>query len=236
MLRISQKLDKEDLNLIYAIRLTYDYHMEYRYVGLTSVGKRRLSAHANFRGDPKLMHNEELYSWIIANSNQITFDILEIAKSPNDLHMLERKWIHILKEKGYQLFNKTAGGQGVFGTGGISHHNYGKVHTNETKLKMSNASKGRSKSREHAENISKGKKGQIFSNEHRQNISKGKQGQSHPQSEETRERIRKTLTGTKRPKEVGEKISRANHLRHHMNKNIYNESCKWCNGYELEEL
>ena len=53
---------------------------------------------------------------------------------------------------------------------------YGKNHSEETKLKMSVAKKGKRKTSEHAINISKARKGMKFTEEHKAKISSSKTG------------------------------------------------------------
>ena len=55
-------------------------------------------------------------------------------------------------------------------------HRLGTHHTEETKIKMSLASKGKSKSKEHCLALSKARIGKVLTTEHRQNISKSNKG------------------------------------------------------------
>lgn len=78
----------------------------------------------------------------------------------------------------------------------------GRVHTEETKQKMSEAHKGRVFTEEHRKNISKSREGMKLSEEHRANISKGLEGNTNmvgkKLGEETKKKISKSLEGNKR--------------------------------------
>lgn len=65
---------------------------------------------------------------------------------------------------------------------------FGKTHSDETKRKMSVASKGKPKSEEHRRKNSESQKGKTISEEQRKKISDSLKGR--PRSEETKEKIR----------------------------------------------
>jgi hypothetical protein len=63
---------------------------------------------------------------------------------------------------------------------GENNSNYGKLASEETKRKMSEAGKRKVFSEEHRKNISLAKKGVKCSEEHKRNISLSKSGENHP--------------------------------------------------------
>ena len=69
----------------------------------------------------------------------------------------------------------------------------GRILSNETKKKMSQSSVGIKKTNEHRKNISKGRKGIIFSNEHRKNISKSHIGVINEISDSGRKILSETI-------------------------------------------
>ncbi len=97
------------------------------------------------------------------------------------------------------LHNRTDGGEGASGLihseetkikmsearKGEKNHNYGKTHSEETKIKLSEAHKGRTHSEESRRNMSEAHKGKTFSEEHKKNMSEGKKNPS----EETRRKM-----------------------------------------------
>lgn len=103
-------------NLIYGIRLTYDRSYEYRYVGKTIHGTDRLRAHIRVSNNPKdPSYNHPKSRWIRKHFSNVTFDVLEECEDVRTLDDLERKWIHILRNKGHNLLNCTDGGDGRSG-------------------------------------------------------------------------------------------------------------------------
>lgn len=144
--RISEK------NFIYAIRLTNDLTHEYRYVGQTSRGVKRLEQHLLVAKRPN--HSEyatRKYTWMRRHFLQVTFDIIEVVDDPELLNLCEMKWIHIFSQKGYRLTNHTLGGDGVRG------HTFS--HTEDAKQRISAARAGVRKSPETRERMSQARKG-----------------------------------------------------------------------------
>jgi len=78
----------------------------------------------------------------------------------------------------------------------------GRVHTEETKKKMSEVHKGRVFTEEHRKNISKSREGMKLSEEHKAKISKSLEGNTRmvgkKLGEETKKKISKSLEGNKR--------------------------------------
>lgn len=129
-------------NVVYAIRHRFDPSFEYRYVGLTSRGQHRFVEH--LKAANQTSHREyqsDKYVWMREKLFQVEFDILESCDSVEDLDFAERKWIHILSERGHRLLNKTSGGQFCVMSEEtkrkIGESRRGILHTEETKLKLS---------------------------------------------------------------------------------------------------
>ena len=85
----------------------------------------------------------------------------------------------------------------------------GRVHTEETKQKMSEAHKGRIFTEQHRKNISKSREGMKLSGEHKEKITQSLIGNTrclgYKHTEETKEKVSKSLIDNKRA--VGNKTS-----------------------------
>jgi hypothetical protein len=106
------------------------------------------------------------------------------------------------------LRNRTNGGEGVSGlvhtdeskekmskaSKGNSHFK-GKKHTEESKRKNSEAHKGKNLSEEHRRKVGEAFKGKILSEEHKRRISEGKKGKKH--TEESKKRNSEAHKGRK---------------------------------------
>lgn len=103
--------------------------------------------------------------------------------SENEAFLLESKLISFYGRKDINtgiLRNKTNGGEGTAGS----------FRTDETKIKMSNASKGKPKSFQHKLNISKSKSGIPVSDEVRYRLAQTSKNRIYtPLSEETKRKI-----------------------------------------------
>ncbi len=77
------------------------------------------------------------------------------------------------------------------GNGGMK----GKIHSSETRRKISEAKKGQVFSEEHKRNMSESRKGMIFSEEHKRNMSESRKGKIF--SEEHKLKISEALKGNK---------------------------------------
>jgi hypothetical protein len=169
-------MPEQTLNVVYAIRHRFDRSFEYRYVGLTSRGQFRFIEHLKAaKQTSHREYNSDKYVWIREKMFQVEFDILETCDSVEDLDFAERKWIHILIERGHRLLNKTSGGQFF-------------VMSEETKRKIGEASRGRLHTDEARLKISQW---------HRENA---RYGEDHPRygiqvSEETRRKQSSLKTG-----------------------------------------
>ena len=124
--------------------------LELRYVGKT-IGtlKRRLSEHKS--------NSKYLKEWIKENNVNIL-----LLEETDDLDNAEVRWIKRFKSD--RLFNISPGG---------GHGMRGLKHTDETKQKMSVASKGKSKSEEHKKNIGLALKDKPKTEEHKEKVRQG---------------------------------------------------------------
>lgn len=158
----------------------------YRYVGKTTGKlKDRLAKHKydieyfTEQKSHKLNWLRKLKKLFILDELQIV-QIEKIEISDNDLTVLNEKeiyWIKYFKEQGCKLTNTTLGGEGILGY----------KHTNETKEKISEASKKR--------------KGTKASEEAKQNISLSLIGNTRrlnkPHTDETKQKISNSRKGKK---------------------------------------
>jgi group I intron endonuclease len=162
------------------------------------------------------------------------FKIEEVCRPPSYelLSALEKWYIGFYKSNDSKFgYNLTTGGEGTVGYKfseeqlkklSLSHLGQSRLHSEETKRKMSQAKMGIKLSEEHRKNLSESHKGFIpskesikkradamrghtFTEEAKQKIRNTLLG--HPVSEETREKIRKANTGRKHSKETREKMS-----------------------------
>lgn len=225
-------------NFIYAIRLTYDTSLEYRYVGQTSRGVLRLQQHmsdARNRGSGK--YDTHKSYWIRKHNFCVTFDIIEEVSNVDELNFAEMKWIHILKTKGYDLINQTDGGDGVRGhtfsddsREKMRQAKLGKPRTDETKLKISQFNTGKTLSQDHKDQISVSKIGPSNPMYGKQAWNSGKkmedliEGYQHPHkgktfSAEYRDKLSQAHKG---------KPNKGRHTRWHQNRNVFDKDCTFC--------
>lgn len=213
----------------YNVEMAYIYTLQrrgtrdIRYVGQTVYSPLvRMKAHKREarRGVPGYKNN-----WI----RSIGIDTLEVAvlEEVEDrfADFREMFWIAALTEAGYDLVNRTAGGNGSTFRG--------RVHTDEQRKKWSEARKG---SITGEKNPNWGKTGpnhhsygRKLSEETKKKLSAQKKGENNPNYGKTysaEERLAKSLEtkGVPRPKSA-----RSAHTRYHTNKGVSKpETCKFC--------
>jgi group I intron endonuclease len=108
-----------------------------------------------------------------------TCEILATAETKEELNALEVYWIDRLAARDTEIgYNITEGGEGTVGY----------QHTEEAKLKMSVAKKGKPLTAKHCKAISQSNSGRKLSEESRLKISKANTGKKH--TEETRQKLR----------------------------------------------
>lgn len=151
--------------MIYIYILKDPVTKEIKYCGKTHNIKERYIGHLK----EKTFKNEKYY-WINELKEKKLKPIIEIIDevSDEDWDFWEKYWISQLKTWGFNLLNKTNGGE--FSVTGFK-------HSEESKRKITKAQKGRKLSEEWKQNISKGKTGLKFSEEHLKNLSISHKGQ-----------------------------------------------------------
>lgn len=134
----------------FPIQLTYLYTMKIyiytlkdpttnniRYVGQTNNLKRRLNKHIT--NSKSLKDNRHISNWIRSLSCSPIMDIIEVCDYPIR-NERENYWINHYKDEGCDLCNSSKGGAGA----GISNKNcLGRTVSEETRVKISIANKGR---------------------------------------------------------------------------------------------
>lgn len=146
--------------MIYIYILKDPLSGDVKYCGKTNNIKVRLAGHLKDR-----RYNKEKYQWIFDIKSKGLKPILEVIDIVDDDNwdFWEKYWISQLKTWGFNLFNKTDGGE--YSVTGFK-------HTDETKKKISELQLGRILNDEWRKNISLGRIGIKFSDKHRENISK----------------------------------------------------------------
>jgi len=120
------------------------------------------------------------------------------------------------------LHNRTIGGEGVSGL----------IHSEETKIKMSDAQKGeknhnygKTHSEEQKRKLSEAMKGKTHSEEHKRNISEAQKGRTH--SEETKRKLSEAHKGKTLSDETKRKLSEVNKgENHHMYGKTHSEETR----------
>ena len=108
-----------------------------RYVGQTNNPKRRLDRHVT--NSMSLRDNRHISNWIRSLNIIPIMDIIETCDY-SVRNEREKYWIDYYKSQGYDLCNLSNGGAGA----GIGNKNcLGRIISNETRIKISNANKGK---------------------------------------------------------------------------------------------
>jgi len=168
------------------------------YIGSAINIDRRWKQHKSLLKEGK-HHSEHLQSaWDKYGEQSFTFDLLEEVTNPQDLLEHEQVYLDYYKsyegDRGYNIC-KVAGSK------------LGLLHSEETKLKMSESAKGRIFSEETKRKISEASKGRIFSEEHKKKLSEANKG--HIVSEETRQKMSEANKGRKHTEEAKQKMREA---------------------------
>lgn len=145
--------------MVYIYTLSDPFTNEIKYCGKTNNIKVRLSGHLKEKKS-----NKEKIQWVDDIKSRGLKPIIKIIDIVDDDNWCfwEKYWISQLKTWGFELFNKTDGGE--YSVTGFR-------HSEETKKKISELQNGRILNKKWCENISLGRKGIIFSDEHLKNLS-----------------------------------------------------------------
>lgn len=151
--------------MVYIYTLSDPITNEIKYCGKTKNIKERLIGHLKERKS-----NIDKINWIKGIKAIKLKPLLEVIDEVDDENwdFWEKFWIAQLKNWGFELFNKTDGGE--YSVTGFK-------HTDDAKRKISESQMGRKMSREWRENISKGRKGIKFSERHIKNLALSHKGQ-----------------------------------------------------------
>jgi len=159
------------------------------YVGSTKKTlEKRLAEHA--------YHKDSSVYPYIQKYGRDNFEIsaIDYANTKEEAFKKEEFWTLFLMNQGYFLYNKKAGNM-LFeeqkrklseANKGENGSMYGKHHTEEVKIKISKANKGRHHTEEEKSKISKANKGKHRSKETRKKISKATKGGNNPRARKIR--------------------------------------------------
>jgi hypothetical protein len=121
---------------IYIYTLKDPINNQIRYVGQTNNPKKRLSKHIN--NSKSCKDKRHISNWIRSLTSDPIMDIIENCEY-SVRNNRENYWINYYKNQGYDLCNSSYGGAGA----GIGNKNcVGRIMSEETKTKISNANKG----------------------------------------------------------------------------------------------
>ena len=164
------------------------------YIGQRKLRKNKTPYNDGYMGSGSYIKKSFLKYGIENFSKEVLKEGIKCHTAANLYEIIFIKKYDTMIPNGYNL---TIGGDTIMG-----YH-----HTEETKLKMSAALKGKKKSIEHTLKNSESHKGQKMSEESKEKMSKRLKGVlKGPLSDETKEKISKTLTGTKLSNDRKEKI------------------------------
>ena len=237
--------------VIYGVRLRSE--VVYRYVGLTTKSVEiRLRQHVKVARSGR---KTPFYDWLrVHDGDDIVADQLGRVEGLEELGQAEIVWIESLRCEGHPLLNLSQGGLGPMGiawtaemreaarirsTGrkGVSRYAeenpfYGRTHRAEQRAKWSKLRKGQNAG---PENPNYGRFGDdhpsfghVMSEQARERLSEQRRGVANPNygrqaSDETRAKMSAVRKGRPMPSS-----RRSAHTRHHTNRGIRKETCRYC--------
>jgi hypothetical protein len=215
------------------MKTTFIYSLEdengnIRYIGKSNNPLRRLSNHLS---DKRNLHKVNWINCLLKRNIKPIVNIVDEVSNENWQYW-EIYWIQQFKAWGFNLLNATKGGDGPDSLTQIGENNgfHGKIHTQESKLKMRNSklgikfinrksvdekcrkemserNKDKNLSEETKRKISEANKGKITSEDNKRKISEANKGKS--KSYEIRKKISEALVGHKHTEETKRKMSQS---------------------------
>lgn len=175
------------------------------YVGITTNFRTRKVKHKadSDKDSGHLFHRAiRKYGW-----DDFEWCVIETSPTRAAANEIERYWINYFKSNNRAFgYNMTEGGEGA----------KGRVHSEESKRRMSEAAKGRTFSEETRRKMSESRKRQPISEETRKKLSEAQKARSpesydflrgKPLSDETKRKLSEAATGVVRSEETRRKIS-----------------------------
>ena len=131
--------------MIYIYALVDPSTKEIRYIGKTTQPKERLQNQCN---DKSVTWRTNWIQSVLKRGERPELVILETLSDDSDWQTVEKEWIARGRKAGWRLTNCTDGGDGVVNLTGPSKDRLlrtwrGRKHTEETKRKIGQASRGR---------------------------------------------------------------------------------------------
>jgi len=237
--------------VIYGVRLRSE--VVYRCVGLTTKSVEiRLRQHVKVARSGR---KTPFYDWLrVHDGDDIVADQLDRVEGLEELGQSEIVWIESLRREGHPLLNLSQGGLGPMGiawtaemrdaarirsTGrkGVSRYAeenpfYGRTHRAEQRAKWSKLRKGQNAGPEKPNYGRFGDDhpsfGHVMSEQARERLSEQRRGVANPNygrqaSDETRAKMSAVRKGRPMPSS-----RRSAHTRHHTNRGIRKETCRYC--------
>lgn len=156
-----------------------------RYVGQTKRPRARYNRHILCAVRGEQTHKANWIRLVLREGRNIEQRALAIVYSENDANAAERWFVKSMRDAGHDLTNVTDGGYG----GGVR----GVKRSDEFRLRISEARKGKPLSEVHRRKLSLAHRGKTLTEEHRQKIAAANRGIRKPKSIEHRRKISETL-------------------------------------------
>lgn len=188
-----------------------------RYVGITKFDtvSKRMSSHRDRMNSGSTL---PLYNWMRKHKD-VEFFVVASKITLEEAYAREKGIIIVFRELNYKLLNCTKGGESIYDLSKESREKIrksstGRVHSAETKIKMSEAKKGKTTwnkgvqmSEESKLKLSKSKTGKKLTEEHKNKISEKLKGRV--QSESAKKSIGDAHRGKNVSEETRKKLSEA---------------------------
>lgn len=170
------------------------------YIGSTVNLKNRYKHHrSQLRGNRH--HSRHLqFAWNKYGESNFWFETIDECDAKDRVNRVitEQYWIN-----SYNSFNQEVG----YNINPTAESCLGRIHTDDTKAKISASNKGKVFSQEHRRRISEAQIGKTYSDDYKKKMSEATKGKIV--SEETREKLAAALKGKARPQEFRDKMRRS---------------------------